>query len=281
MNKFTLIGASVLALGSFAAVATDITIFDTQYAYRADGWWGDNDNTTAGAQHSDPRGIAEDNETEPNTQIGQVWDLEAFYYDNGKLTVIGGFDMINGHDTYAAGDIFIDVDGDAVYGTAVTGAAASNSTTIRSNSLYGYDYVISFGGRTLDASYNSVDQTLDGTYKVYKLTGASDVTVSLIGQSNPWIYYSGGIEIDSGTVTQTDLGTGTYNGLTGGQRYSFGDIDLGFIPAGERGDVLFHTTMECGNDNLMGRGSIPDGGLTLGLFGVGLSVLGVVARRRN
>ena len=62
----------------------------------------------------------EDNETEPNTLTGQHWDLEAFFLDGTLLTLVGGFDFENGvTDKYgrdwAPGDIFVDIDGDAVF----------------------------------------------------------------------------------------------------------------------------------------------------------------------
>ena len=76
------------------------------YAGVTTGWYGDH----------------EDNETEthPNTLQGQHWDLEGMYMDGSALTVVGGYDFrdgftYSGHN-YSSGDIFIDVDGDVVYG---------------------------------------------------------------------------------------------------------------------------------------------------------------------
>ena len=53
----------------------------------------------------------EDNETEPGMVQSQVWDLEGFFLNGTTLTMIGGFDFLNGvvsgSSTYTSGDIFI------------------------------------------------------------------------------------------------------------------------------------------------------------------------------
>jgi hypothetical protein len=262
-KKFTSAAAvgilSILTAQSASAI--DITIFDKVPGNS----WG-----------SDSRGIFEDDETEPNTQTGQKWDLEAFHLSGSSLSVIGGFNFVSGQDSFACGDIFIDVNGDAVWGTPTS----SGGTIKVANSLFNYDYVISFGGRSLSSGYDSNDQTLDGTYKVFSLTGASDVTVTYNdnNESNPWIYYSGGTQVASGSVTQ-----GNYAGTeySGGTHYELAGINLSFLTADELDGALLKLTMECGNDNLVGRvpHSVPEGGMTAVMLGLGL--LGVVGFRRK
>src|SRR5687768_5429326 len=76
-------------------------------------------------------GNYEDNETEtnPNTIQSQVWDLEGMYINGPKLTLVGGFDFKNGvtHNShnYKSGDIFIDLNGNAVYGQAANGGSGT------------------------------------------------------------------------------------------------------------------------------------------------------------
>lgn len=253
MSVKTYMAAAALGLFGSAMIQTvgakDITIFDN---VRGNTWG------------SDARGIEEDQEIEPGAVQGQQWDLEAFHLNGTTLSMVGGFDFINGEDTFASGDIFIDVNGDAVWGTP----ASSGGTVIENNSAFHYDYVVAFGGRTLTSGLDSDDQTLDGTYKVYSLTGASEVTVryDVTKASNPWIYNDGGTLVQEGNVTQTAYTGGEYAGAT---HYELGGIDLSFLGSDLQG-ALFKFTMECGNDNLVGRTPVPDGGLTAALLGIGL-----------
>ena len=57
---------------------------------------------------------------------------------------------------------------------------------------------------------------------------------------------------------------------------------LGFLTPDELDGALLKLTMECGNDNLIGRvpsTSVPEGGMTFALLGLGL--LGMVGVRRK
>lgn len=268
-----------VTLGQLAQAA-DITIFDkvTQAKNNNKGWWGgggSNDTNT------DTRGIKEDNETEPGTEIGQKWDLEAFHLNGTTLNMIGGFNFLAGEGTYASGDIFIDVNGDAVWGPTTPGGTG---TTVKSNDMFKYDYVIRLNGRILNSSLDSTTgdgQSIDGTYDVFKLSDASsEVTVASIGSSNPWTYYSGGQKIASGVAVQSAYTGGLYQGYAGNDtHYQFGGFDLSFIPVADRDNVFFKFTMECGNDNLIGVGKVPDSGMTLAMFGLGISGLAVFSRR--
>jgi len=256
LSNTALLGA-LTALSGMSALAGDITLFDK---------------VSGNAFGSDARpGIQEDNETEPGTISNQSWDLEAFHLNGTTLSMIGGFNFLAGNAGQASGDIFIDTNGDAVWGTD-TGGFGLGSVL---NSVFKYDYVIHFTGRT--------DQTITGAYEVYSLSSATDTSVyyQINQEANPWKYESGGALVGgpygTGTAVQTDLGTSNYGGLTGGQHFKFGGIDLSFLTPTERAGALFKFTMECGNDNLIGR--VPDGGATILLMSAGLTGLGLVRRR--
>ena len=286
-NKMLLAAAVAAGLGQ-GAMAVDITIFDKVTQYRSNvgsqQLWGDN-NIAASVQHPDPRGVAEDNETEPGTAIGQQWDVEAFQLNGLTLSVIGGFNFMAGEGTYASGDIFIDVDGDAIYGTDIGGGG----TTTKSNSLFKYDYVIDFQ-QTLDANLDSSVSSIGPKYTVYKLDTTSDLVISVAvagnAESNPWVYHSGG-EAVSGHVDR-DIVVGTY---TGGEYAGFGannnhnmiQLDLSFLGSYVPSGALFKFTMECGNDNLVGRAPnhVSDSGAPLALLGMGLAAMGSVLRSRR
>src|SRR5690606_9818689 len=109
----------LIAASAFADPAdfgANITIFDNNS--RTHSWYGNH----------------EDNETEtnPDTLIGQQWDLEGIFLDNNlNLTLVGGYDFKNGAvangKTYRSGDIFIDIDGDASYGLPLAGSVTGGS----------------------------------------------------------------------------------------------------------------------------------------------------------
>ena len=281
------VGISVAAGMSQAASAVDITIFDKITQYRANvgtqQWWGDSSNV-AGVQHPDSRGIAEDNETEPSTGIGQEWDVEAFHIQGTTLSLIGGFNFMTGEGTYASGDIFIDVDGDAVYGTDIGGGG----TTIQSNSLFKYDYVIDLQ-QTVNGSFDSTVSSIGTKYTVYKIDETSDqiisVAVSGNAESNPWIYHSGGEAVAGHVDKDISIGTytgGLYSGWGANNTHHMLQFDLSFLGASVPNGALFKFTMECGNDNLVGRyTNVPDNGRTLAMMGGGLMAIGGLGFRNR
>ena len=63
----------------------------------------------------------EDQEVEPGSLAAQKWDLEGFNLTGTKLTLTGGYNfrtgVSDGIRNYRPGDIFIDVNGDAKWGT--------------------------------------------------------------------------------------------------------------------------------------------------------------------
>ena len=261
-NFAALVGAlAVLACvqqSSAILLGSNITIPDNNYS--GSGWYGN----------------TEDNETEtnPNTLQGQVWDLEGmFLYGGEQLTLVGGYDFANGatsgSHTYKSGDIFIDVNGNAVYGQAANGGSGTGGTT---TSLFGYEYV-------LDLDYNTM------TYDVIDLTtGAVLVRTTDVPSSNPWKYQSGGTQVQGYQDVAFTYYSGLSNADVGGLQGSNGNnthyaivVDLGFLADGTVATV--HYTYECGNDNLMGQARVPDMASTVTLFGAAL--LGIAGLRRK
>lgn len=231
------------------------------------GWYGDH----------------EDNETEgnPTTLRGQQWDLEGMYLDLSKLTMVGGYDFRNGttHNniTYRSGDLFIDTNGDIVYGFPDLGGSGKGGTI---SNIFGYDYVIDFN----DAMTH---------YTVRSLTAGSTLArVTDVPASNAWRYSSGGTALAGYSNLALNYGLldvsvysllSTYGsgpglqGYLGDNNHYFLDVNVGFLAPGT--DATFHYTMECGNDALMGHAHIPDGGSTILLLLGGLSVFTFVRRK--
>lgn len=243
------IPASAIPLG------LNITVSDQNYS--GSGWYGNH----------------EDNETEthPDTLSGQNWDLEGMFLQGSTLTVVGGFDFKNGvtHSghNYRSGDVFIDLNGDAVYGYPANGGAGTGGTT---TSLFGYDLV-------LDLDYTTM------TFDLLQLTPGSVLgRPTVVASSNPWRYVSGGTAVAGyqdvafsyvSALTNADVGLQGYAGIN--THYAI-SLDTSFLPSGT---ATIHYTVECGNDNLMGVATVPDGGSTVALLGVALVGLTTLRRR--
>ncbi len=191
----------------------------------------------------------EDQEVEPGMVRSQSWDMEAFVWDESasSLSMIGGYDFdTTGYSGTVSGDIFIDVDGDAIFGDFHEQETEKNMVV---EDTYGYDYV-------LDMDFT------DFTYDVYALGENSRTQTAYYKQnqgSNPWRYYDGGTllaeDISFGyTEGMTDAEVGY--GLTGGSHNMVAGLDLSLLSTDIPLDFYVHFTMQCGNDNLMGEGTL-------------------------
>jgi len=218
-------------------------------------------------------GKLEDQEVEPGMVGAQKWDLEGFFLDGNILTLVGGYDFKKGVDvgynTYddkniGSGDLFFNIHG-----------VDNNTTSV-------YDYVF------------DLDQS-DSTYDIYKLDNNSKFINSWFSQnikSDPWTYNltaSGNptpVKESLNFTYRSNLNNNEVAGMKGGAGTHYAMIfDLSsfaglfdFRPV----DFDLHYTMECGNDNILGRGTIPnpEPGTFL-LLGFGLIGFGAFLRKQQ
>ncbi|PID57783.1 hypothetical protein CSB45_06040 [candidate division KSB3 bacterium] len=236
-------------------LGTDITIADLNS--RGEGWYGDR----------------EDQETEPGTITNQSWDLEGMFLRGSQLSLVGGYDFRQGEHKIYTGDIFIDVDGDIVYGQDIT-TLRGNGYQALSNS-FGYDYVIDL---TLDGN------TLSSSYDVYQLDASATLLspyYRLNDESGAFRYVAGGELIGSGDVFYQSGLSDAELGFLGG-RHNVLSVDLSFLNPGTA--FTAHYTMGCGNDDLMGSGSLaptatPEPGTLLLLSSGMFAVIGLLRKR--
>ncbi|HXG48498.1 MAG TPA: hypothetical protein VNO52_12790, partial [Methylomirabilota bacterium] len=197
--------AGGLLVGNQNASAKNITIYDGA--------------STPGPWTGIGRG-GEDQEVEHPAVPGQEWDLETFQLNGTKLTLTGGYNFVSGQGKYRPGDIFIDVNDDAVYGTPI---GVGNNGTIN-NSLFKYDYVLRFN--------HGANGLVNLNYDIIAIGNDSllEVAFPQTTESNPWRYRGGGTVVGSGTAVFASGLTDAQADATGGDgsHYSL-TVDIGFL----------------------------------------------------
>lgn len=291
MTKFSkLVGLVAVGVGlgvGAGAAPVQITIQDNDPTL-----WGFNGAgslTAGGTSGAGNFGSAhEDNETERGTISGQQWDMEAFVLNGKQLSIVAGFDLLNGRPDHniGPGDLFIKVGGSAPSFNP-TNQGAGNVQ----NSIYSYTYAIDLSPAT-----RFTNSSFGSTAQVYGLTSTTWLNTTIYDQfgSNPWKY-------DNTLNTTAGFGTGiTYQtnladnaaaltalglSLQGGY-HNLLTIDLSFLSIPSGTDVYFSYTMECGNDSLKGRYSggfdqVPDNGTSAALIGLGFAAMALVGLKRR
>jgi len=244
--KLILIFVFIFMVGNCMALelGNNITIEDKVYS-SVTGWYGQQ----------------EDQEVEPGCIASQIWDLEGFFINNNTLTMVGGYDFKDGHDGMMSGDIFIDTDLNASYGSFNDNTGSGE--VIVSNT-FGYEYAIQLN---FDTFKYTVYQIIDGVTTV-------SIFHNINQESNPWKYNDGGIIVGQYDFDfYENLTNNDVDGLLGDNHYATSINLSNFL--GPDQQFISHFTMECGNDNLMGQGTttpVPEPAscilLLLGLFSI-------------
>jgi hypothetical protein len=268
--------------------------------------------TLADNDYGNPNGPDfEWNEVEAGAASGDQWDFRGFNVVEVTqgvtytLTTFGGYDFDNGAvgngraggvsvtKDLILGDIFLDLDGDALWGaTAPTFGTGLGGNPAASNANWKWDAVIHFDPADLDTNSGSIDYTVrtlteDASTQLLRTT---DYSGTFNDKAGPWRWESGGVQIDSGTATVVNYAADAIDGSgEAGNKLTL-TVDgafLAYILANQTAATLLHLTQECGNDLLMGRPPVfgtpvtptPDNGVTLAMLGGGLAGLALLRRR--
>jgi len=290
-NLFTTAAVSLL-LGAAQVSAAPVEITRPDYNSTLWGFTGAGSLTAGGYSNRGNYGTShEDNETEGGTIAGQQWDMEAFVLNGNQLSIVAGFDLLNGVQAHniSAGDLFIKVGGTQP-GFNPTNQGAGNV----SNSIYGYNYAIDLSKATRfgNASFGS-------TAQVYSLNNSTTLNTVIYDQfgSNPW-KYDNNLNAGTGTATGISYVTGQYNNSAALQALGLGwrqggyhnilTIELSVLVGNvtPTTPVYFSYTMECGNDSLKGRYTggfyrVPDDVSSILLIGLGLTAIVAVGLKRR
>ena len=266
MKRITKQLIALAAMGSMTASAINITIEDPHA------------NELGGSgPANNPSGQANEvNEVEIGATTAQGWDLRSFDLTPADLLSVNGrFNYDTGNGVYEIGDIFIYVNPAA--GQPYTLATPTTHTITGASGRDDWAYVIQFERDSSTVVFNAdgPDLKVVGGKVEYKIVPKS---------ANPTVYYTAqdASGVNHGlplyVAPSTDLGTGLFADFSvNSGDFSLSNIDLSMLSA--PGDVYYHITQSCGNDVLWGH-SVPDGGLTVALMGLGLFGIVGASRRR-
>lgn len=187
----------------------------------------------------------ENNETEPNTIASQQWDMEAFYLSGMNLTMQGGYNF---------------------------------TTPIGYDGWRPGDLFIDIG-ETL--KFVAAIGNAPLTYDVYLFGNTYDVYYAQNALSNPWRYKDGGVLVSSSNPI-------VYSSFTDSEGIHYtANLNLGWLSSFliPNTPVIFHNTMECGNDNLMGSATfyvpvVPEGNTVIPAFTFIFGIIGYIIRKR-
>jgi len=217
-----------------------------------------------------PTPSGEDNEVEPGCIANQFWDLEGFFLEGNTLTMVGGYDFKNGYAGKLSGDIFIDSNNDAVWGQDIGG-----SGTI-TNDMFHFDYAIDLD--FTNKKYNVYTLTNDTLVRVTESINQESNPLELVLPPIPLPSFTGDLKFYENLTDAEVAGlSSTWNDGGLGTHYA---VELLGIDGFLSGDFLAKFTYDCGNDNLIGKASIPDA-TTLSLLGSAMVIAALFGRRKR